>query len=85
VLGWNLCMHAPQRVERFVALSVGHPAACTEGGALQLLKAFDWHALRGLASSTTRFEAWRTGLARPGRLTAAQMRGSDKQVGDRLQ
>ncbi|NHZ96357.1 alpha/beta fold hydrolase [Massilia sp. CCM 8734] len=89
VVGWNLCMVAPERVERFVALSVGHPAAYTEGGLLQLLKgyyvlvfqlrgiaesmikAFDWHSLRGLASTPAQFEEWRAQLDRPGRLTAA--------------
>ena len=89
VVGWNVCMHAPERVERFVALSVGHPAAYTDGGPLQLLKgyyvlvfqlrgiaesmikAFDWHSLRGLASTPAQFEEWRTHLDRPGRLTAA--------------
>jgi pimeloyl-ACP methyl ester carboxylesterase len=89
VVGWNLCMYAPDRIKRFVALSVGHPAAYTEGGPLQLLKgyyvlvfqlrgiaesmikAFDWHSLRGLASSPRQFEEWRAHLDRPGRLTAA--------------
>ena len=89
VVGWNVSMHAPERVERFVALSVGHPAAYTEGGPLQLLKgyyvlvfqlrgiaesmikAFDWHLLRGFASTPAQFEEWRTSLDRPGRLTAA--------------
>ncbi|MDQ1920784.1 alpha/beta fold hydrolase [Massilia pseudoviolaceinigra] len=140
VVGWNLCMYAPERVERFVALSVGHPAAYTEGGPLQLLKgyyvlvfqlrgiaeslikAFDWHALRGMASTPRQFEEWRAHLDRPGRLTAdlnyyranlkmfnastwptvnlpvlgiwsagdvalteAQMRGSEKYVGDSFQ
>lgn len=89
LLGWNLCMYAPERVRRFVALSVGHPAAYTEGGPLQLLKgyyvlvfqlrgiaeamlkAFDWHALRGLASTPCQFDDWCTQLERPGRLSAA--------------
>lgn len=89
VVGWNVCMHAPERVERFVALSVGHPAAYTEGGPLQLLKgyyvlvfqlrgiaesmikAFDWHSLRSMASNPGQFAEWREHLDRPGRLTAA--------------
>jgi pimeloyl-ACP methyl ester carboxylesterase len=89
VVGWNVCMHAPERVERFVALSVGHPAAYTEGGPLQLLKgyyvlvfqlrgiaesmikAFDWHSLRSMASNPAQFAEWREQLDRPGRLTAA--------------
>lgn len=89
VVGWNVCMHAPERVQRFVALSVGHPAAYTEGGPLQLLKgyyvlvfqlrgiaesmikAFDWHSLRSMASNPAQFAEWREHLDRPGRLTAA--------------
>ncbi|MCE3608353.1 alpha/beta hydrolase [Massilia sp. P8910] len=89
VIGWNVCMVAPERVERFVALSVGHPAAYTAGGPLQLLKgyyvmvfqlrgiaeamikAFDWRAVRKLATTPQQFEEWRADLDRPGRLTAA--------------
>ena len=41
-IGWQLCMHAPRRVERFAALSVGHPLAYSQAGAGQLLKA--WYA-----------------------------------------
>lgn len=41
-IGWQLCMHAPRRVERFAALSVGHPRAYSQAGAGQLLKA--WYA-----------------------------------------
>lgn len=37
-IGWQLCMAAPQRVERFVALSVGHPAAIANAGVLQHLR-----------------------------------------------
>ncbi len=42
VIGWHLCMHAPERVERFAALSVGHPRAYTHAGLGQLLRA--WYA-----------------------------------------
>ncbi len=42
VIGWNLCMHAPERVERFAALSVGHPRAYARAGLGQLAKA--WYA-----------------------------------------
>jgi pimeloyl-ACP methyl ester carboxylesterase len=43
LIGWQLCMHAPERVERFAALSVGHPRAYARAGFGQLLKA--WYAL----------------------------------------
>jgi len=39
VIGWQLCMHAPARVERFAALSVGHPTAWAQAGLSQRLKA----------------------------------------------
>lgn len=42
VIGWQLCMYAPERVERFAALSVGHPQAYASAGIGQKLKA--WYA-----------------------------------------
>ena len=39
VIGWQLCMHAPARVERYAALSVGHPTAWGQAGISQRLKA----------------------------------------------
>lgn len=42
IIGWDLCMHAPERVERFVALSVGHPNAYARAGVSQRLRA--WYA-----------------------------------------
>ncbi|HEY0062209.1 MAG TPA: alpha/beta fold hydrolase [Telluria sp.] len=57
VLGWYLCMHAPERIERFAALSVGHPAAYANAGLAQLCKA--WYAalfqLPGIAESLVSF------------------------------
>ena len=38
VIGWMLCMQAPQRVEQYVALSVGHPAAFARAGLAQYLR-----------------------------------------------
>jgi pimeloyl-ACP methyl ester carboxylesterase len=38
VIGWQLCMQAPERVERFVALSAGHPAAFAHAGLEQRLR-----------------------------------------------
>jgi len=43
VIGWHVCMRAPERVERFAALSAGHPLAYAGAGLGQLLKA--WYAL----------------------------------------
>jgi pimeloyl-ACP methyl ester carboxylesterase len=43
IIGWQLCLHAPERVERFAALSVGHPAAYVRAGVGQLLMA--WYAV----------------------------------------
>ena len=40
VLGWQLCMHAPERVNRFGVLSVGHPRAWAEAGIGQRLRAW---------------------------------------------
>lgn len=34
VIAWQVCMHAPGRVERLVALSAGHPAAFLLPGSL---------------------------------------------------
>ncbi|WP_428558915.1 MAG: alpha/beta fold hydrolase [Solidesulfovibrio sp. DCME] len=38
IIGWQLCMRHPQRIDRFAALSVGHPAAYARGGFLQKCK-----------------------------------------------
>ena len=38
LIGWVLCMEAPQRVEQYVALSVGHPAAFARAGIMQRLR-----------------------------------------------
>ena len=38
LIGWLLCMQAPQRVEQYVALSAGHPAAFARAGILQHLR-----------------------------------------------
>ena len=40
VIGWQLCMHAPARVERYAALSVGHPTAWARAGLSQRLRAW---------------------------------------------
>lgn len=50
-IGWMLCMKAPERIEQYVALSVGHPAAVARAGILQQLR-FSymlWFLVPGLA------------------------------------
>ena len=37
-VGWHLAMHAPQRVSRYAALSVGHPKALAKSGLAQKLR-----------------------------------------------
>ncbi|MGG7605313.1 alpha/beta fold hydrolase [Massilia sp. BKSP1R2A-1] len=38
LVGWQLCMNAPQRFERFVAMSTGHPAAIANAGVTQQMR-----------------------------------------------
>jgi pimeloyl-ACP methyl ester carboxylesterase len=38
IIGWSLCTHAPGRVDRFVALSCGHPSAIAHAGLAQRLR-----------------------------------------------
>lgn len=38
LVGWQLCMNAPQRFERFAALSTGHPAAIANAGVAQQMR-----------------------------------------------
>ena len=37
---WRMALHYPQRVDRYVALSVGHPTAYSHGGLEQKLKSY---------------------------------------------
>jgi len=43
LIGWHLAMHAPDRFERYVALSTGHPAAIAGAGIAQYLRF--WYVL----------------------------------------
>ena len=43
LVGWQLCMDAPHRFERFVALSTGHPAAISGAGVAQQMRF--WYVL----------------------------------------
>jgi len=38
LIGWHLAMHAPDRIERYAALSTGHPAAIVKAGLSQYLR-----------------------------------------------
>jgi len=51
VAGWLLCMRAPERIEQFAALSVGHPAAFARAGIMQALRSsyMMWFLVPGLA------------------------------------
>ena len=40
VIGWRLVLAHPQRIERYVALSVGHPNAYGQGGITQKLRGY---------------------------------------------
>jgi pimeloyl-ACP methyl ester carboxylesterase len=53
-VGWMLCANAPERVEQYVALSVGHPAAFARAGFLQYLRSsyMLWFLLPGLAEQS---------------------------------
>ena len=42
LVGWHVCMAAPERIDRFAALSVGHPNAYARAGMAQKLMA--WYA-----------------------------------------
>ena len=40
VICWHTCIRHPDRIDRYVALSVGHPSAYVHGGILQKLKSY---------------------------------------------
>lgn len=60
VLGWQLAIRHPERVERYVALSVGHPNAYARAGIEQKLKG--WYTLmfqlRGVAERILMARNW---------------------------
>ncbi len=43
LIGWHLAMHAPDRFDRYAALSIGHPAAIAQAGMSQHLRF--WYVL----------------------------------------
>jgi len=60
IIGWQLCLRHPRRVERYVALSVGHPNAYAGAGFMQKLKGYYilLFQLRGLAEALLRAGNW---------------------------
>jgi pimeloyl-ACP methyl ester carboxylesterase len=79
VQGWNFAMRHPERVERYVALSVGHPNAYARGGFMQKLRGYYivLFQLRGLAEFLlTRFDyaLWRTIFGFPEEFEACKVR-----------
>jgi pimeloyl-ACP methyl ester carboxylesterase len=60
VIGWQFVMAHPGRVERFVALSVGHPSAYGSGGIEQKLKGYYvvFFQLRGFAEWLLKLGNW---------------------------
>jgi len=61
VIGWHFCIRHPERVERYAALSVGHPSAYARGGLLQKLRGYYilLFQLRGFAEFLLRAGNWR--------------------------
>jgi pimeloyl-ACP methyl ester carboxylesterase len=59
-VAWQVAIHAPERVERLVALSVGHPAAFLDAGLPQRLRSFYMLVFqaRGLAERLLTFGDW---------------------------
>ena len=63
--GWCFAMEHPERVDRYIAMSVGHPAAYASAGVAQKLKGYYLFCiqLRGLIEFlVTRFDWWLFGL-----------------------
>ena len=60
LIGWQLAALAPQRIERFVAMSTGHPAAIARAGLLQRLRMTYvlGFILPGIAEHTLRAGDW---------------------------
>jgi pimeloyl-ACP methyl ester carboxylesterase len=71
-IAWQLCIEHPDRVDRYAAMSVGHPTAYAHGGLLQKLKSWyiiffqtsvlagaEGHARRNVEHSLERLETAR--------------------------
>jgi pimeloyl-ACP methyl ester carboxylesterase len=60
ILGWQIAAMAPQRVDRFVAMSTGHPSAIARAGLLQRLRMtyILGFMMPGVAEHTLRAADW---------------------------
>ncbi len=60
VQAWRVVLNYPQRVDRYVALSVGHPSAYSHGGLTQKLKGYYIFVLqmRGAAEFLATWSDW---------------------------
>jgi pimeloyl-ACP methyl ester carboxylesterase len=60
LIGWQLAALAPERIERLVALSVGHPSAIAHAGILQRLRMayVPLFCMPGIAEHTLRAADW---------------------------
>lgn len=61
VIGWHLAIAHPERIDRYAALSVGHPMAYQRGGLMQKLKGYYVliFQLRGIAERLAMAGNWR--------------------------
>lgn len=61
LIGWRLVLAHPERIARYAALSVGHPAALGTGGLRQMLKSYYifLFQIRGLGEWLLRGRDWR--------------------------
>lgn len=60
VIGWQVALRHPGRVDRYIALSVGHPAAYARGGLMQKIKGYYTllFQLRGIAECLLKAGNW---------------------------
>jgi pimeloyl-ACP methyl ester carboxylesterase len=60
IIGWQLAAMAPQRIERFVAMSTGHPTAIARAGIFQHLRMsyIPMFCMPGIAEHTLRAADW---------------------------
>ena len=60
IIGWAFAISHPERVERYVAVSVGHPRAFSKSGIEQKLRS--WYAVsfqfKGIAEKVTKAHDW---------------------------
>lgn len=84
VVGWMLCMQVPERIEQYVTLSVGHPAAFARAGLMQYLRSgyMMWFLVPGLAErSLLAGNAYLMGRFTSDRTLVSQWRRSFREPG----